>query len=395
MAKVIKVVGSTKKAKVIRAPASADAKFTGEEPVWDTVKAEKFTDIEYDHCLRQSFRYYNYYYTTKDLKKYLVEWSRTYSETHKTFDKATIDKFAKSNDSLLSLTPCALAKTHFQGLPLRAKHNEYLIAAIKQSVSRASAADEDVIDGEVKVVAPKVTIQDRLSDILQMHILHFEELEDTLIDGNAVDPKAYDYLLGKNVPQAMLGKIASIFDKRLAELIEAQAGKDEQLNEGYAHFKAADYKRYIAFYTKLIADLTSYGQVKKATKKAAVRKPPGKEKLVAKLKYLTEEKSLKLVSVSPTDIIGAQTLWVYHVKTRKLGKYVAEEDSVLSVKGTTIIGYHESNSVQKTLRKPDLQLKEFLSASKVTLRKFLEDIKATDIKLNGRIGIDIILLKVQ
>ena len=82
---------------------------------------------------------------------------------------------------------------------------------------------------------------------------------------------------------ALLGRIASVFDKRHAGIIEAQAGKDEQLNEGYAHFKPADYKRYIAFYTKLIADLTSYGQVKKATKKAAVRKPPGKEKLVAKL----------------------------------------------------------------------------------------------------------------
>ena len=396
MAKLIKVVGSTKKVKVARAPATADSKFTGEEPTWDTVKAEKFTEVEYDHYLRQSFRYYNYYYTTKDLKKYLVEWARTYSETHKTFDKATIDKFAKSNDSLLSLTPCALAKTHFQGLPLRTKHTDYLIVAIKQSVSRASTEVEEAVDGEVKVVVPKVTIQDRLNDILQMHILYFEELEDTLHAGKVVDPKAYDYLLGKNVPQAMLSRIASVFDKRHAEIIEAQAGKDEQLNEGYAHFKPADYKRYIAFYTKLIADLTSYGQVKKATKKAAVRKPPGKEKLVVKLKYLKEEKTLKLVSVSPTDIIDAQTLWVYNVKTRKLGKYVAESTAgALSVKGTTIIGYDENKSVQKTLRKPDLQLKEFLSASKVTLRKFLEDIKATDIKLNGRIGLDIILLKVQ
>ena len=167
-------------------------------------------------------------------------------------------------------------------------------------------------------------------------------------------------------------------------------------NEGYAHYKAADYKRFDAFYTKLIADLTSYGQVKKATKKVTVRKPPAKEKLVAKLKYLKEEKTLRLVSVNPVDIVGCAELWVYNVKTRKLGKYVAESmGGALTVKGTAIVGFDVTTSVQKTLRKPELQLKEFLAAGKIQLRKFIEDIKATEIKLTGRIGLDTILLKVQ
>jgi hypothetical protein len=41
-----------------------------------------------------------------------------------------------------------------------------------------------------------------------------------------------------------------------------------------------------------------------------------------------------------------------------------------------------------------VQLKEFLAAGKIELRKFLDNIKATDIKLNGRINLDTILLKV-
>ena len=51
-------------------------------------------------------------------------------------------------------------------------------------------------------------------------------------------------------------------------------------------------------------------------------------------------------------------------------------------------------SVQKTLRKPADQLKEFKSAGKVALRKFLDDINAVDTKLNGRINEEIMLLKV-
>jgi len=52
-------------------------------------------------------------------------------------------------------------------------------------------------------------------------------------------------------------------------------------------------------------------------------------------------------------------------------------------------------SVQKTVRKPEEKLKEFKAAGKVQLRKFLDDINATDTKMNGRINEETILLKVQ
>jgi hypothetical protein len=48
----------------------------------------------------------------------------------------------------------------------------------------------------------------------------------------------------------------------------------------------------------------------------------------------------------------------------------------------------------KTLRKPEEKLKEFKSAGKVALRKFLEDINAVDAPMNGRINEEIVLLKV-
>ena len=391
----IKVDGMKKKVKTAtRDPIFIDEKAVGSEPVWDTTRALAFTDDVFDHHMRVSLRYYNYFYSTKDLKKYLTEWAREYSVEHKTFNRAELDRFAKSTDGLLPLTPCAIAKAHKQGMPLRERHITYLIGSIKKVL--ANAVDEVVEVDPTAPVVVKVTIQDRLNDILKAHILHFEELEDALIEGKTVDPKAYEYLTGKNVPQGMLSRIAAVFEKHQDEMNEARAGKDEQLNEGYAHYKAADYKRFDAFYTKLIADLTSYGQVKKATKKVTVRKPPAKEKLVAKLKYLKEEKTLRLVSVNPVDIVGATELWVYNVKTRKLGKYVAESmGGALTVKGTAIVGFDVLTSVQKTLRKPELQLKEFLAAGKIQLRKFIEDIKATEIKLTGRIGLDTILLKVQ
>jgi len=142
----------------------------------------------------------------------------------------------------------------------------------------------------------------------------------------------------------------------------------------------------------------------KANRKPRKAKPKSATKLVEKLKFSKTDEKYKLASIDPSLIVGANELWVFNVKTRKIGKYVASnidpkgmgrDGTGLSVKGTTIIGFDENLSIQKTLRKPDEQLKEFKAAGKVKLRKFLDDIKTTDTKLNGRCNPDTVLLKVS
>ena len=392
----IKLDGVKKKTKVKNINFS-DEKYTGTEPTWDYDRALIFSNEEFDHHLRKSFRYYNYYYSSKDLKKYVVAWLRQHegdSGVHK-LDKPTIDLYARSADHLTPFTVCALIKSHERGMPLRDRHVEYILDAVKRVL--LLKADEEV-EGKLQIDKPAIkipTIQDRLNEVAKKHILYFEILEDALFAGETVDPKVYEYLVKNSVPQTIISKIHAVFEPRYAELQLARKGQDEQLKEGYSHYKAADFKRCEAFYDKLFQDLAAYNQTKKATKKAAVRKPPQKEKLVKSLKYLKQDSSMKLVSINPVDIVGAEQLWVYNVKNRKLGKYVAEDQGgVLGVKGTTITGFSETKSTQKTLRKPEEQVKAFLASNKVELRKFLENIKTTEIKLNGRINADTILLKV-
>jgi hypothetical protein len=393
----IKLDGVKKKAKVKNINFS-DEKYTGTEPKWDYDRALIFTNEEFDHYLRKSLRYYNYYYGPKDLKKYVVAWLRQHegdNGLHK-LDKATIDLYARSADHLTPFTVCALIKAHEQGMPLRDRHVEYILDAVKRVLLlKADDDDEDEVKKETKPEVKIVTIQDRMNEVAKKHILYFEILEDALFAGETVDPKAYEYLVKNLVPQALIGKIQAVFEPRYNELKEARKGEDEQLKEGYSHYKAADFKRCEAFYDKLFQDLAAYNQTKRATKKAAVRKPPQKEKLVKSLKYLKQDTALKIVSINPVDIVGAEVLWVYNVKNRKIGRYVAEAmGGVLGVKGTTITGYDANKSTQKTLRKPEEQIKAFLASTKIELRKYIENIKTTEIKLNGRINADTILLKV-
>ena len=376
------------------------------EPKWEGAK--DWTGEYFSRYRNHALDYYRMETKSTDSKKWVIAWANN-NDKWKKHTKA----IGKNSDSKFNSTLGAICRMLSLGMP--AKHQPFedyweslpgtigkardLLAFINTRLEELLLNAENVFEevkAEKKEKVQTPTIQDRMNEIANKHILYFEEFEDRLMNGETVnDPKAFDYLKTENCPQALIKKIGAFFETHRQELIEARAGKDEQLKEAYSHYKASDYKRFEAFYSKLFADLESYEQVKKATKKARVRKAPSKEKLVAKLKYLKEDSKMKLASINPVDILTAEQLWVYNTKNRKLGKYIADpHQTTLSVKGTSIIGFDEARSVQKTLRKPDVQLKEFQKANKIQLRKFLENIKATDTKLNGRINADTILLKV-
>jgi hypothetical protein len=111
------------------------------------------------------------------------------------------------------------------------------------------------------------------------------------------------------------------------------------------------------------------------------------------MNYAKDFAELKLVSVDPKTIVGANQLWVYNTKTRKLGCYNAEDAAGLSIKGSTIQNFSESKSTQKKLRKPEVTLPEVLKGGKVALRNVLNDIRAVESFLTGRINVDTILLR--
>ena len=285
-------------------------------------------------------------------------------------------------------------------MPFREKELTYFKQQIANAIAAADLEPTESATGSkpAEVTAPiKVpTIQDRLNEKTSEHLAHFEGLYDEVVAGGTVDPKAYDYFVANNVPQGQLGKFQDYADTQRMYLTAAMDKMDEQYVEAYKHYRAADFKRHLAFLDAIQTAVDQYRQVKKATKKARVKRAPNKEKVVGKLKYMKEEKTLKLVSINPVDIIGAQELWAYNTKTRKLYKYIADSlTGPLGIKGTSIINFDTAKSVGKTLRKPDEKLKEFAKASKVQLRKFLDEIKATETVGNGRINLDMILLKVQ
>jgi hypothetical protein len=369
--------------------AFADEKYTGTEPQWDTEAALAMDDATFDNRLRRSFYYYNYHYSQKDCKKHVVAWVQ---KPENGFTKDELKAFIRSADRSLSMTACSLIMANTQGMPLKPRHIEFLKESIREAIS---TAEPEVEVAEVATAAKAYvpTIQDRLNEKTSELLGELEGMFDDVVLNKAEKFKPYDWLTANNVVQSQLGKYEGLFRKRKEEFELAQSKKDEQVREGYSYLKAADFKRIGAWLDELLSAVDQYRGVKKATKKARVKKAPSKEKLVAKLKYAKTDPGLKIVSINPADIIGSSELWVYNTKTRKLGKYVAAPYHQLSIKGTSIAGYDTDKSISKTLRKPDEKLKEFAKAGKIQLRKFIEDIKATETKLNGRISEDVVLLR--
>lgn len=369
-------------------------------PKWEG--HETWSTDQFLRHFHSSMTWYRLESSSKELKPKVINWMSQAGYT-----KEQIAQFKKTKDNRCGTTMGAIAANLLRGMPpVRADFNEGRNTAqwLGESISKVvdegkfDTDNDEVVDTSVPVVV-QPSIQERVREASYRMT---EEIEDALEafaqDPDTFDPKAFkllNLLRGKEVKAAHARVIKDLYTRQYDELVEAATTKDEQLKEGYSHLSKANLKKITLFYHEILSACDMLMQEAKVNKKPRAKKAVPKDKIVAKLKYLKSEEKLKLVSINPTDIISAKELWIFNTKTRKLGKYVAAEYQELSVKGTSLIGFDPIKSVQKTLRKPEEQLKEFKAAGKVQLRKFLEDIKAVDIKLNGRINEDTVLLKVQ
>ena len=388
------------KSKKITSATIRESKGKDLSPKW--IDAETMSTDEFLRTFRNSMDWYRLESTGKELKPKVISWM-----SQNEYDKETIAEFKKTKDWRCHLTMGSVASNLLKGMPDShpnfnegRKSSDYLRNAIRKVlVEGANDIDDEEVTA-VKSTVPVPTIQDRVREVA---FKMTEEIEDA-IESFAADPETFDakqfkilnLLKGKDAKAAHARIIKDFYNRNLIELEEVPGTTDEDLKDAYSHLSKLQIKKITAFYQEVIGACTMLMQEAKVNKKPRVKKAVPADKIVAKMKYARTNEQMKLVSINPVDIVGAQELWVYNVKSRKIGRYVAEDmGGALSVRGTSIIGYNELTSVQKTLRKPLEQLNDFKSAGKIQLRKFLDDIKAVDIKLNGRISEDVILLKVQ
>lgn len=372
-------------------------------PIWEGV--ETMTAEQFGRHWRNAMSYYRLEFSGKDLKPKVIDWMGKVGYT-----KEEIKAFKDTKDHRCNSTMGGLAACLLRGMPeVRADWNEGRNTAdwLRNSIATAVAegkedeTEEEIAEAKAKKVEVYVpTIQDRLRDAAGAMSEELDEAIDNFCkDPDAFDPKAFkipNLLRGKGVKAAHARLIKSYFQRGNDELVELASGQaDEQLKEGYSHLPRKNVRKLIEFYDAIMTACDQLAVEAKALKKPRAKKIVPAEKVVAKLKYLKADDALGISSVAPASIIGAQAMFVYSTKTRKIGYYIAMNSSGFGVKGTTILNFTDK-SVQKTLRKPEEQLKAFkdLNTQKRMQTWFEKDVKTTEVGLNGRFNEETVILKV-
>lgn len=353
---------------------SVETHFLGDEPF--IAEVESSEDIRYTKALN----WYSYMCDKKQGREWLIQWMKDNG-----YSKEDISSIRKVHDNYLRSTPMWIARMLNNGSKLLPKSVEFLKANIQESIK---SLDKN-IDVE-ETVRPKkeaaVSIQDRtLARNRYVHTLA-EELVDKFAVGESVS--FYDFLVANEATASAASYILDKYKPIYKEVME----DSPDIRQAYGSSLA----KWRKFWKEVITDLERYIGNKKATK---VRKPRAKKeqplsKVIAKLKYQKESSELKLVSVDPQKMIGANQVWVYNTKARKIAVYHAQGPSGIGVKGTTLTGFDPEKSIEKTVRKPEVVTAEVLNAGKVQIRKLMDGINAKAYSPTGRMNDASIILRV-
>jgi len=269
------------------------------------------------------------------------------------------------------------------------------------------------------------SIQDRIAERVREIVVPIEDwLERLITMPDRFNPETFqliDHFKKEKVGGVHARKIIEMYEtqyKEYKDLLELRKknlkfkeideegegdSEERQLLESYEDISNEVIEKGIKAHDNIFKACDYMIDIANANRKPRKKKPISKDKLVSKLQYSKEDTKYNLKSIDPKDIITAEQLWVFNTKTRKLGIYVASvldprglnrEGTGLSVKGTSVQGFDPEKSVQKTLRKPEEQLSEFMKCGPVKSKTFFSEIKSMEIALTGRINPDTILLKV-
>jgi len=240
-----------------------------------------------------------------------------------------------------------------------------------------------------------VTIQDRLKEKSNKSIGLLEGAVDEFIlaDFKTV-PNTLQLMRENEVKGAHGPNIVNFFKKCRDEFRLAIAGTDPQIEEGYSNYTLPQLKKMADLYDQIVSDtLTIMGEsvAGKTPRKKKLKTP---EQQVRHLKICLYDEVLKINSVPPTRMVGAEGVWVYNRKNRMLSYYAADDASGLGVKGCAFLNYSKTKSRTKKLRKPEEVLPQVLSGGKVVLKNLFDSLSTKDAKVTGRMNKETLLVRV-
>lgn len=372
-------------------PSDIDVKYMGNEPLF----AMQPEIDRRQAALMISFNWYSRFYGVKQAKEMLVQYL-DYNDRD-----LDVKRMQQVEERDIMTTYAWLARLSMRGLELTAVETERLESEIQRLFVCLSKPKVVAVVEEEKPSVNRPNVQEIMRSRAKEAAGEFEGIFDEFLEADQkldINGRVIGVLSERNILPQHVSMLTEVWQKKIREFTEVLDTDDKQLKEAYSHYSKTQIKQIIKFCEAVIKDLNSYTTVKKATAKPRTRKAVPIEKIVKNLKYLKvfedTTAKIKLESISPTKLHGASECYLYDTSKRKLIYLVADSYSKsFTVKGTAILGFDESKSQTKTLRKPAEFLKEFMNAGKPSGRKLFTELKTVATTPNGRTNDAVIILK--
>ena len=371
------------------------------EPDW-----EKYDGITDQDAMSKAFQEVQYFVRTEIKDKDKISYTRAWIKNESGWDSADIKTILKCPDYVFSASSTTFYSWYKLGfIPdtivnhIQHRRIDWLTQG-KKAVQEAEAKKEE---------KPKrqQTIQQRMKEQVSHLLGDWEGKLDDFISGEQTlaDFDPYKDMLvfeGGIVKPAHAKIIRDSVDGSIEEAHEIIAWKCDQIKEGFAFMTPKFRKEHLKWFEKIQTACDTIIETGKANRKPRKKRLVSKEKMVTKLKFQVNESTLGIASIPAEEIVYANEVWVYNTKSRKIGVYKAtnpdprsmkRQGAGLTVKGTTILDFNSNASVQKTLRKPVDQIKNWTGNAKTKFNKAFDEIKAVETKLTGRLNNTTIILK--
>ena len=357
--------------------------------------APKFTDFEnltQDEqrlAIGNGLNYYNKAFNSRDSRKIFLDYVAENHKKHLPAVKAVSASIVSTYGNMAHIISEGVTSAD-----LVTRLDAYVKQLAKEG---ASIVSKQKVVEKKKAKGRVLTIQERVNEQVRAHIGELEGEVDEFLLNDCKKSKfnLYTWLQAREVKGPHTRKIKAFYQDVYAELREVVGGKDEQLNEGYAFLSKSKQKKYAQFIADFISGADAWIENCRGNRKIRKRKVKTPEQIVSKLRYKAKDDDYNLVSVNPTDIIDASQVWVFDTKTRFLYKYISSIGMV--VQGSTLKEFDSDQSFKKKIREAYCKdvLNDVKSGGKVKLRKVLNTIKAKEVPVTGRIGKEMVIVRVM
>tara|TARA_Y100000593_G_scaffold30978_1_gene61266 strand:+ start:2411 stop:3523 length:1113 start_codon:yes stop_codon:yes gene_type:complete len=358
-----------------------------EEPLFDS----KVEDIEWEF-----FRCVNTYrgmgITTSKEKKWVSDYMKW-----KKYSKEDIDFAQKgSGFNFESVAPCCriCTQSDCDAPPQwQKKIDEHIGSMIRLGKSKK---EERALKEANKPVNVRISIQERIKNQVGEYIelLHVET--DKFLD-NIKDKPKFDiagWLKNREVKSVQSSMIAEYFEPILQEIKDAYNKTCEQLVEGYDFLTRPQLKKFRDMLQEVVDTCKQHSKLSKAVRKPRRKKSRTPGQIVKKLQYCEKSDEYGISSIDPRKIVGASKLIVFNTKYKKLAIFEASPlVDGLSVKGTTIVGFDDKKSREKTVRKPKEIIKDCATSGIRVINNRYNSLTTKEKVPTGRINKHSVLLQ--